>query len=121
MPQLSHDALGILEILTGIISAVITSSGFWIFVEKRRGNRALERKLMIGLAHDRIVSLSIEFIRRGWVSHDEYENLYNFLYIPYKEMGANGSAERLMDEVKNLPLLNKPNDIYEKKGENRDS
>ena len=34
----------------------------------------------------------------------EYDNLYNYLYKPYKSLGGNGSAERIMEEVKKLPI-----------------
>ena len=39
---------------------------------------------------------------------DEYDNLKNYLYEPYKKLGGNGTAERVMDEVDKLPI--KPND-----------
>ena len=44
-----------------------------------------------------------EFIqKRGSITIDEYENLHDYLYLPYKEMGGNGSAEKVMTEVKKL-------------------
>jgi len=60
--------------------------------------------MILGLGHDRIVSLCNEYIERGWISSDEYENLYKYLYKPYEEMGGNGSAKRLMAIVNNLPV-----------------
>ena len=35
---------------------------------------------------------------------DEYENLVDYLYKPYEEMGGNGSAKRIVDEIKKLPI-----------------
>ena len=39
---------------------------------------------------------------------DEYDNLKNYLYEPYKKLGGNGTAERVMDEIDKLPIT--PND-----------
>ena len=61
-------------------------------------------EVLIGLAHDRIIYLGMNFIKRGYITKDEYENLHDYLYVPYKEMGGNGSAERVMDEVKKLEI-----------------
>lgn len=60
--------------------------------------------MLIGLGHDRIVYLGMIYIDRGYITHDEYENLYEYLYKPYEKMGGNGSAKRIMDEVSRLPI-----------------
>ena len=60
--------------------------------------------MLIGLAHDRILYVGMEYIERGWITQDEYENLYEYLYKPYEKMGGNGSAKRVMKEVDNLPI-----------------
>ena len=63
-----------------------------------------ERKMLVGLAHDRIIHLGMVYIERGYVTQDEYENLQVYLYEPYEEMGGNGSARRVMEEVRKLPI-----------------
>ena len=35
---------------------------------------------------------------------DEYENLNRYLYQPYKKLGGNGTAEKIMIQVKDLPV-----------------
>lgn len=60
--------------------------------------------MLVGLAHDRIITLGMDYISRGYITHDEYENLYKYLYQPYKELGGNGSAERIIMEVNKLPI-----------------
>lgn len=87
-----------------IICAVIASSGFWTFLQKRNENKDIKSKMLIGLAHDRIIFLGMHYIERGWVSQDEYENLYEYLYKPYEKLGGNGSAKRIMEEVNSLPI-----------------
>lgn len=88
-----------LELALTIAGSVLASSGFWAFVQKKRNSNNAERKLLIGIAHDRIMYLGGKFIERGWCTQDEYENLKVYLYEPYAEAGGNGSAERVMKDV----------------------
>lgn len=87
-----------------VLCAVIASSGFWAFLQNQRDKKDIKTQVLIGLGHDRIVYLGMHYIERGWITQDEYENLYEYLYKPYKAMGGNGSAERIMNEVKRLPM-----------------
>lgn len=64
----------------------------------------VKTEMLIGLAHDRIMYLGMGYIERGWITQDEYENLYEYLYKPYEKMGGNGSAKRVMGEVDKLPI-----------------
>ena len=88
-----------------IIGSLIASTGFWTYILKRETSKSKESEMLIGLGHDRIISLGMNYIERGNISADEYENLYQYLYIPYKELGGNGSAERVMSEVRKLPII----------------
>lgn len=90
----------ILTLLTGIFA----SSGFWSYWTARHKNNTAERRLLIGLAHDRIIYLGIKYIERGYITQDEYENLNDYLFEPYEKAGGNGSAKRVMQTVRQLPL-----------------
>lgn len=61
-------------------------------------------QMLIGLAHDRIIYLGMTYIERGYITQDEYENLYEYLYKPYEKLGGNGSAKRIMTEVDQLAI-----------------
>lgn len=87
-----------------IICSVIASSGFWAFLQTRMSKNDATTRLLIGIAHDRIMSLGTYYIQRGWVTPDEYENLRKYLYDPYKEAGGNGVASKIMSEVDKLEL-----------------
>lgn len=93
-----------LQIVLTIFSSVLASSGLWAYISKRSEKKDVKTELLIGLAHDRIMFLGISYIERGYITHDEYENLYNYLYKPYEKMGGNGSAKRIMSEVDHLPI-----------------
>lgn len=93
-----------IDMVVTIMISVLGSSGLWAYIQKRSERKDASRLMLLGLGHDRIIALCEKYISRGSLSHDEYENLYEYLYKPYKEMGGNGTAERLMKEVEKLPL-----------------
>lgn len=94
------------DILLAIICALVASSGFWALMWKQIDKKDNKSKLLIGLGHDRIMTLGIQYIERGYITKDEYENLNKYLYQPYKEAGGTDdtSATRIMDEVNKLPI-----------------
>lgn len=100
-----------LQTVLTILGAVLASSGFWAFIQEKDKRKAAESKqntnetkMLIGLAHDRIIYLGMVYIERGYITQDEYENLWEYLYQPYEKLGGNGSAKRIMTEVNNLPI-----------------
>ncbi len=97
-------------VLAAIIAGV-TSSGFINFAifliqrhDTKKGKKSAETEMILGLGHDRIVYLGERYIQRGYISRDEYENLHDYLFKPYSDLGGNGTAERIMGEVEKLPL-----------------
>ncbi|WPJ30642.1 hypothetical protein [Streptomyces phage Psst1] len=83
------------------------SSGFWAYLQYRlqRKDRVKNAtaRLMMGVAYNTITTLGVAYIDRGYVTIDEYEELRLF-YEPYKELGGNGLAERVMNGVAQLPF-----------------
>ena len=99
----------ILEAFVTILVSVLASSGVWAVVMKVMDKKDVRTQMLIGLGHDRIMYLGTSYIARGYITSEEYENLVDYLYRPYELMGGNGSAKRVIDEVKKLPL-NRPNE-----------
>mgnify|MGYP001851471035 FL=1 len=93
-----------LQMVVTIVCAVIASSGFWAFIQRKNENKDVKSQMLIGLAHDRIIFLGMKYIERGWISQDEYENLHDYLYKPYEKLGGNGSAQKVMIEINKLPI-----------------
>lgn len=96
-----------------ILLALIGSAGFWGYLDARRARREMQddkknanTRLLVGIAHDRITFLGMKYIEKGYITRDEYENLNDYLYEPYAAAGGNGSAKRVMEEVRKLPLHN---------------
>lgn len=92
------------QILLTVFSSVLASSGLWAYITKRLEKKDVKTEMLVGLGHDRIMYLGMSYIERGYITSDEYENLYEYLYKPYEKMGGNGSAKRVMNEVNRLPI-----------------
>ncbi len=89
-------------VLTAIFS-VLASSGFWAYWGKKHEDKSARTRLLVGLAHDRIMQSGTYYIERGWITIDEYEDFHKYLYMPYRELGGNGTAEVIMNDLKSLP------------------
>lgn len=117
-------------LVSTIIGAIFGGSGvtFLTFLIQRHDRKTdkrqeeyteLSRKIseiadaVKGQGHDRVVYLGGRYIQRGGITKDEYENLYDYIYLPYKALGGNGTAEKVMEDVKNLPIITQ-NEAYER-------
>ena len=87
-----------------VITTFGASSGFWTYMTHRRERTSATTKLLMGLAHDKIVTQGMRAIRKGYIETDQYEELRKYLYDPYIELGGNGIVERIMSEVSKLPI-----------------
>lgn len=92
----------LLSILGGFLAG---SGGFWVYLKSRYVQRDSIEALTLGLAHDKIICLCIEYIEQGYVNTDEYSDLMKYFWEPYSRLGGDGSAERVIKLVQTLPLL----------------
>ncbi len=90
-----------LAILGGFLAG---SGGFWVYLTRKYQHRDSVEQLIMGLAHDKIVYLGLKYLEKGWVNKDEYDDLFKYFWEPYKALGGDGSAERIVNLVKILPL-----------------
>ena len=88
-----------------VLITLLASSGFWALIMHLVDRKSAKAKMLLGLGHDRIMFLGMKYVERGKISQGEYENLHEYLYEPYKKMGGNGTAERLMKEVDKLEIV----------------
>lgn len=87
-----------------IVCAVFASSGIWTLILKIYERKHSQNDLLLGLAHDRIRELGTMYLERGYIYADEYENLHDYLYIPYEKRGGNGTGKLIMDKVNKLEI-----------------
>lgn len=105
----------VLDMSLAIVFSVLGSSGIWAWIMKRGERKSASTQLLLGMAHDRIVYVGKTYLHRGYLTLDEYEDFMKYLYEPYSEFGGNGLAERIVDEVKRLPIVPTPRPPAKKK------
>ena len=108
---------GVITLLVGIFG----STGFWAYwSSKREKNSEIYKRIneidakvddhidkvqtmVLGQTYVQIVRTCEYWIERGWAEQDDIRDLEHYLYDPYREMGGNGTAERLFNQVCKLP------------------
>ena len=99
-----------MTLIGSIVAAIFASTGFWAFitylVQRKDTKDSAQAQMLKGLGHDRICYLGESYINRGYITKDEYENLHDYLYVPYKKLGGNGTAEKIVNDVADLPISN---------------
>lgn len=96
-----------IQLVATIICSVLASSGLWAYLTKRMDRKDAKTDLLLGIAHEKILSLGMSYIERGYITRDEYENLHTYLYDPYRRVmkdGDTSAADRLIKEVDKLPI-----------------
>lgn len=94
--------------IASIVIAVFASTGFWSLLQAMYARfttkKSAEQKLLLGIAFKDIVELCRQHLEDGYITHEEYKELHHYLYEPYKEMGGNGTVDKLMKEIDKLPM-----------------
>lgn len=96
-----------LQVALVAAGSVVASSGFWAYVLRKTDHKTAATRLMMGLAYIELMTLGANYIQRGSVTRDEYEDYRKYFYDPYKELGGNGVAERIMQAVEQLPITSR--------------
>lgn len=94
-----------IQIIIAVVVATISSTGFWKYLESKSTKRSMTDTILMGLAHDRIVTSGLSYISRGWITKDEYEDFTKYLYEPYLSYGGNGLTKRIFKDLEALPIL----------------
>lgn len=91
------------EMIITVVCAVMASSGFWAYLQHRRDKKDLKTQLLIGLAHDEIINRASKYIKRGFITWEEYHSLKG-IFKAYTANGGNGSAAHIMEKVETLKI-----------------
>lgn len=105
-------------VFTGLYT-VAASAGFWKFFSQRQSEKQSEIQLLLGLSRELFHIIGASYIERGWISSDEYENLVTYIYAPYKVLGGNSTADRIMEEISDLPFRSSVNPLTNYRGNGR--
>ena len=72
-------------------------------IDEQRDYEAKIAAAIVGLEHDRIICIGKKHIANGYITEEDYDDFYKYLYEPYKRLGGNGTAERIWNQIKELP------------------
>lgn len=86
-----------------LFSAIAGSTGLWSFIASSKKKKSAMERMILGLGHDRIIYLCEKHLEKKFITPDALENLHDYLYVPYRDMGGNGSAKKYMEDVMKLP------------------
>ena len=102
------DLIKISEFTNPLITTVLSGPGIWAWAKTRAQRNDSENKLLLRVAKNQIVSQGREYLKRGYITLDEYEE-YEAEYQVYSDLGGNGLARRIFKQVDELPIM--PNNI----------
>ena len=97
-------SIGIIEYIITVFTAVMASGGLWTLLQRRLDRRDDKTKLLLGMCHDRIFFLGLQYLERGFVTKDELVNIHKYLSEPYFKLGGNGAVEGIMERIDKLPV-----------------
>ena len=103
-----------------IFCTVLSSTGLWAFVASKQKASDASSRLVLGLAHEAIISQGVRYINRGYITFDEYEDFMKYLCEPYATFGGNGMADKIIDQVKKLDVVSMAHVKYSRKKEHNE-
>lgn len=102
------DLTKIAESANVILATVLSSPGILAWAKTRKGCNTSAEELLLHVSKNQLVSQGREYLKRGYITMDEYEE-YEAEYKMYSALGGNGLARRIFEQVDNLPMM--PNGI----------
>ena len=102
------DLTKIAEMANPLITTVLSGPGIWAWAKTRTQRNDSEDRLLLHVAKNQLVTQGREYLARGYITMDEYEE-YEAEYQVYTYLGGNGLARRIFEQVDDLPMT--PNDI----------
>lgn len=98
------DLTKIAEFANPAISTVLSCPGIWAWAKTRTQRNESEDKLLLQVAKNQLVVQGREYLKRGYITMDEYEE-YESEYQVYSSLGGNGLARRIFEQVDELPMM----------------
>lgn len=102
------DLTKIAEFTNPLITTVLSGPGIWAWAKTRTQRNDSEDELLLQVAKNQLVSQGRVYLKRGYITMDEYEE-YESEYRVYSNLGGNGLARRIFEQVDELPMM--PNGI----------
>nr|DAX50949.1 MAG TPA: holin protein [Caudoviricetes sp.] len=98
------DLTKVAEFTNPLITTVLSGPGIWAWARTRTQRNDSEDKLLLHVAKNQLVAQGREYLNRGYITMDEYEE-YESVYKVYSDLGGNGLARRIFEQVDDLPMM----------------
>lgn len=102
------DLTKVAEMANPLITTVLSGPGIWAWAKTRTTRNKSEDRLLLQVAKNQLVSQGRNYLKRGYITMDEYEE-YEAEYQVYSSLGGNGLARRIFEQVDDLPMM--PNGV----------
>lgn len=102
------DLTKVAEMANPLITTLLSGPGIWAWVKTLTTRNNSEDRLLLQVAKNQLVSQGRKYLKRGYITMDEYEE-YEDEYQVYSALGGNGLARRIFEQVDDLPMV--PNGI----------
>lgn len=90
---------GLFSVITLIINLTMAK------VDRMRNDETAQKALLVAIAHDRIIHLCKEPLKRGFITDEEHTNIAT-IGDAYIKAGGNHLAKKYLEEVEKLPINN---------------
>lgn len=64
----------------------------------------LIKRMCLGALYDRARHVGEQYIKRGWITMQEYSDWNKYLYKPYKDAEGDGTIDKIAAEINELPI-----------------
>lgn len=91
--------------LTEVLTAVTTGlAGYLVWLaQKTYTNKSASARALKALLRAEIRERHHHYVERGWITTHELDEFID-MYNAYKELGGNGTVEKMNNAVTNLPI-----------------
>lgn len=73
-------------------------------IKEIKDEMALIKKMSLGALYDRAKFLGEQHIKHGHISMNEFADYKKYIYQPYHDAGGDGTIDKIMKEIEELPL-----------------
>lgn len=98
------DLTKIAEMANPAVTALLGGSGIWAWAKTKAEHNNNAAKLLLSVSRNQLIALGRSYIERGYITMDEYEE-YEAEYQIYSDLGGNGLARRVFEQVDELPMM----------------
>lgn len=108
------DLTKMVELTNPLITTALSGPGIWAWAKTRTQRMDSKDRLLLQVAKNQLVSQGRKYLDRGYIDMDEYEE-YESEYRLYLDLGGNGLARRIFEQVDDLPMIPIPTDGRKKR------